>query len=103
VQCFQGVVRDRTGLTNVSNSFSKHSRTPLHNHHRNTLKSRFVTMSVFRWNSCGHSKCLYSHQGQTFEKPCICAPPEHWKFFAGLYLQRTWGQLWILWSLAKDL
>jgi len=32
----------------------------LHNHHQNTLKPRFMTILVFRWNSWGLSKCLES-------------------------------------------
>jgi len=34
-------------------------------HHQNTLKPRFMTISVFIWNRCGLSKCLNGHQSQT--------------------------------------
>ena len=52
--------RDRNGL-------SQYSRTSLHNHRQNTPKPCFMTISVFRWNSCGLSKCLNGLQGQTLK------------------------------------
>jgi len=42
---------------------TEHNLTSLHNHPQNTLKPRFVTISVFRWNSCGLSQHFNGHQG----------------------------------------
>jgi len=33
-----------------------------------TTKIRFMTISVFRWNSCALSKCLNGHQGQSLKQ-----------------------------------
>jgi len=46
VQYFQGVLRDRNGC-------SKCSRTSADDHYQHTLKSRFISVSIFRWKSCG--------------------------------------------------
>jgi len=51
------------------NDLSKCNDTSLHNHHQNTPKRRFMTIFAFKWNSCGFSKCLNGHQGQTLKKP----------------------------------
>jgi len=58
-------LRDLDGLSNFFDGFSKYSGSSLHNHHQNTRKPRFMPISVFRWNSCGFSKRLNGHQGQT--------------------------------------
>ena len=47
----------------------KCSRTSLYNHLQNSLKPRFMTILVLRWNSCSISKRLTGHQGQTLKKP----------------------------------
>jgi len=39
---------DRNGLSNFANVISKFSKTSPHNHHRNTRKSRFMTITLFR-------------------------------------------------------
>ena len=46
----------------------KYSRTSQHNHHRNTLTSRFTTISVLPWNSCGLPKYLSGQQDQILKK-----------------------------------
>ena len=43
----------------------------MHNNHQNTPKPRFIAFSVFRWNSCGLSKCLKGPQGKTFKKTLL--------------------------------
>jgi len=50
-QCFfKGfiVLRDRKGLSNISNSLFRYTRSSLYYHHQNTLKSCFAIISVFR-------------------------------------------------------
>jgi len=67
---FYGPFRDRNGLSYFSNGLSKYSGTSLQNYYRNTLKPRFVTISVFRQCSCGLLKCLNGQQGgQTLQSP----------------------------------
>jgi len=59
------VLRDRV---NFSNSLSENSGISLYDHGQNKLKPRFKIISVFRWDSCGLSKCLLNgHQGQTLK------------------------------------
>jgi len=37
----------------------------LHNHHQNALKPCLMTISVFRWNSCGLWKCLNTYHASS--------------------------------------
>ena len=70
---FKGVLKDRNSLWKFSICLSKHSRTSLHNHRQNTTKtSLYATISVFRWNSRGLSKCLNGHpRSNLLKKNCL--------------------------------
>ena len=48
---------DRNGLSNFANVISKFSKTSPHNHHRNTRKSLFMTIILFRQKT--NKQCNY--------------------------------------------
>jgi len=48
---------DRNGLSNFANGISKFSKTSPHNHHRNTRKSLFMTIILFRQKT--NKQCNY--------------------------------------------
>jgi len=54
-----------------SNGLSKYRRTSLHNHRQNAIKPRFMTISIFRWSSCGLSNFFTATKVKSLRKLII--------------------------------
>jgi len=62
----------------------------------NALKPRFMTIPVFKWNTCGLLKFISGHQGQTFNKTLLksITPPYNRCWVCSLEVL----QFWVNWN-----